>query len=75
MSAPAVVMPSESPVSPWWWVLAILWAPLGGVVAYLVMKGSNPHGASRVLKVSLLVWGVSVLLGIAFAVLPLLLAG
>ncbi len=67
------VMATETPVSPWWWVLAILWAPLGGVVAYFVVKGSNPGGASRLLKVSLLVWGVSILLGIVLGTLPMLL--
>jgi hypothetical protein len=69
--APSVV--EESPVSPWWWVLAVLWAPLGGLIGYLVMKSTNPRGAARVLKVSLLVWGFSILLGVALAVVPMLL--
>ncbi len=72
-TSPAMIMPSESPVSPWWWVLAILWAPLGGVVAYFVTKEANPHGAARLLKVSLLVWGASILVGIALGVMPMLL--
>jgi hypothetical protein len=73
VTPPAVVMPDESRVSPWWWVLAILWAPLGGLVGYLVMKGTNPSGAAKVLKVSLLVWGVSILVGVILGVLPFLL--
>jgi zinc transporter ZupT len=64
----------ESPVNPWWWVLAILWAPLGGIVAYLVVKGNNPAGAGRLLKVSLLVWVALFVLGVAVAILlPMLL--
>jgi hypothetical protein len=73
VTAPAVVMPDESRVSPWWWVLAILWAPLGGLIGYLVMKGTNPSGAAKVLKVSLVVWGVSILVGVILGVLPFLL--
>ncbi len=72
VGSPAPFVIDESPVNPWWWVLAVLWAPLGGLIGYLVMKGANPRGAARVLKVSLLVWGVSILLGIALAVVPML---
>jgi hypothetical protein len=69
VATPSFSLPAETPVSVWWWLLAILWAPWGGLVAYLVTKGTNPVGAARVLKVSLIVWGVSILLGIALGVM------
>ncbi len=66
---PQVVMPVDSAVNPLWWVLAILWAPIGGVVAYLVLKTANPVGAGKVLKASLIVWGICVALGVVLGVL------
>ena len=68
----AVFMPDDGPVNPLWWVLAILWAPIGGVIAFLVVKGANPHGAAKLLKVSLIVWGVCVVLGLALVAMTVM---
>jgi hypothetical protein len=75
VAAQAFSLPDDQPVSPLWWILAILWAPLGGIVAWAVLKGDNPRGAKKMLTISLIVWGASIALGFVFGALSVLLGG
>lgn len=62
--SPEPLVADNAPVSFLWWLLAILWAPIGGLIAYAVVRGTNPRGAAKVLKVSLIVWGAAIVLAL-----------
>lgn len=57
--------PLTEPPAPWyWWLLAVLFAPLGGLIGWLVLRPQQPRGARTLLIVSLAVFGFWLLLSV-----------
>lgn len=52
-----------------WWVLAILFGWLGGLIGFFVLRGENPRGARNVLLVGIAITLLSVLGGVALVLL------
>jgi hypothetical protein len=70
--APAeMVMPDNEPVPWFWWVIAIVFAWLGGLIGWLVLRKGNPKGARNVLLVGI----ASTLLTVLIAVGAVTLGG
>jgi hypothetical protein len=58
----------ESKVSPLFWAAAIVWSLPGGIGGWLILRKTHPRTARRVLLVGLVVFGLTVVALVAFAV-------
>lgn len=60
----------SAPKVPWyWWLIAVVFAPLGGIIGFFILRGTNPKGARGVLLVSVGLLVLSCLVGLGLAVL------
>lgn len=64
-SASEIVMPETPPVPWFWWVIAVLFSWVGGLIGWLVLRKDNPQGARKVLIVGIVAAVLSVAIGIA----------
>jgi len=57
-------MEKESKIrSRWWYLLAILFTPLGGIIAYFVIKNDDPSKAKNCLWLGFILFAIGLVVG------------
>ncbi len=49
--------------SNWWYLLAILFTPIGGIIAYFVIKNDDPSKAKNCLWIGMILFAIGFIVG------------
>lgn len=49
--------------SNWWYLLAILFSPIGGIIAYFAIKNDDPSKAKNCLIIGFILFGIGLVFG------------
>ena len=53
----------QRPRSNWWYLLAILLTPIGGIIAYFAIRGDDPSKAKNCLIIGFILFGIGLAVG------------
>ena len=51
--------------SNWWYLLAILFSPIGGIIAYFAIRHDDPSKAKNCLIIGFILFGIGLVVGMA----------